>query len=70
MPYINIKVTDEQVTKEQKQQLIAGATQLVVTILNKNPETTHVVIEEIPVDNWGVGAKQYSEIQKSKQVQS
>lgn len=66
MPYINIKVTGEPVTKEQKQQLIAGATQLVVSILNKNPETTHVVIDEIHVDNWGVGAKQYAEFQKSK----
>lgn len=64
MPYINIKVTDEQVTKEQKQQLIAGATQLVVDILNKNPETTHVVIDEVPQDNWGVRGKQYSELNK------
>ncbi len=60
MPYINIKITDEQVTKEQKQLLIWGATQLVVDVLSKNPKTTHVVIEEIPVDNWGVDAKQYS----------
>ena len=66
MPYINIKVTDEEVTKEQKQQLIAGATQLVVEILNKNPETTHVVIDEVNVDNWGVQGKQYSELQKQK----
>jgi 4-oxalocrotonate tautomerase len=65
MPYINIKVTDEQVTKEQKQQLIAGATQLVVDILGKNPETTHVVIYEVPVDNWGVRGKQYSEFNRS-----
>lgn len=60
MPYINIKVTDEQVTKAQKQQLIAGATQLVVDVLQKNPETTHVVIDEIHVDNWGVKGQQYS----------
>ena len=66
MPYINIKVTDEQVTKQQKQQLIAGATQLVVEVLNKNPETTHVVIDEVPVDNWGVKGIQYSELKKSK----
>lgn len=59
MPYINIKVTDEQVTQEQKRQLIEGATQLVVDILNKNPKTTHVVIEEIPIGNWGVNGKQY-----------
>lgn len=64
MPYISIKVTDEQVTKEQKQQLIHGATQLVVDILNKDPKTTHVVIDEVPVDNWGVSGKQYSELKK------
>lgn len=58
MPYINIKVTDTNVTKEQKRQLIEGATQLVVSILNKKPETTHVVIEEIPIENWGFNGKQ------------
>lgn len=68
MPYINIKVTDEQVTKEQKRRLIAGATQLVVDILNKNPETTHVVIDEVPVDNWGLKGKLYSDIKKQTPV--
>lgn len=59
MPYINIRVTDEQVTKEQKRKLIEGVTQLVVNILNKNPKTTHVVIDEVPIENWGVNGKQY-----------
>ncbi|AXT59177.1 4-oxalocrotonate tautomerase family protein [Aquimarina sp. AD10] len=59
MPYINIKVTDERVTQEQKYQLIQGATQLVVDILNKDPKTTHVIIDEIPIENWGVDGKQY-----------
>lgn len=59
MPFINIKVTDENVTKDQKRRLIEGATQLVVDVLNKNPKTTHVVIEEIPMGNWGVDGKQY-----------
>jgi 4-oxalocrotonate tautomerase len=63
MPYINIKVTDEGVTKAQKKDLILGATDLLVKILNKDPKTTHVVIEEIPIDNWGVEGKQY-EIEK------
>lgn len=60
MPYINIRVTDENVTKTQKRQLIEGATQLVVEILNKNPKTTHVVIDEVPIENWGVEGKQYT----------
>ena len=57
MPYINIKVTDEQVTKEQKEALIKGATQLLVDVLGKNPATTVVVIDEVNTDNWGVGGE-------------
>jgi len=59
MPYINIRVTDEQVTSAQKRMLIEGATSLVVEVLNKNPHTTHVVIDEVPVENWGVSGKQH-----------
>ena len=66
MPYINIKVTDEKVTREQKRQLIAGATQLVVDVLGKNPKTTHIVIDEVSIDNWGVDGKQYSGTKKFK----
>lgn len=64
MPYINIRVTDEKVTSAQKRKLIEGATQLLVEILGKNPQTTHVVIDEVPIDNWGVNGKQYSESKK------
>lgn len=55
MPYINIQVTDEGVTREQKAQLIKGATELLQKVLNKNPATTFVVIEEVSLENWGVG---------------
>ncbi len=55
MPYVNIKITDEGVTVEQKKQLISGVSQLLKEVLNKDPGTTHVVIDEINTDNWGVG---------------
>ena len=55
MPYVNIKITKEGATKEQKQQLIAGATQLLVDVLGKNPATTVVTIDEVDTDNWGIG---------------
>ncbi|WP_430462158.1 tautomerase family protein [Thalassolituus sp. LLYu03] len=66
MPYINIQITDEQVTKEQKQALIAGATQLMVDVLNKNPATTFVIINEINTDNWGIGFDQVTELRKAQ----
>ena len=64
MPYINIKVTEEGITKEQKQALIKGATQLVVDVLDKTPATTFVVIDEVDTDNWGIGFDQVTEIRK------
>lgn len=64
MPYVNIKVTDENVTKEQKQALIKGTTQLLVDVLNKNPKTTFVVIDEVSTDNWGVGYDQVTLIRQ------
>ena len=56
MPIVNIQVTREGVTREQKAQLIEGATALLVRVLDKNPATTFVVIEEVELDNWGVGS--------------
>ncbi len=57
MPYVNIRVTDDGVTVEQKKQLISGATQLLKDVLNKDPGTTHVVIDEVDTDNWGLGGE-------------
>ncbi|HBH87817.1 MAG TPA: tautomerase [Syntrophaceae bacterium] len=57
MPYINIKITREGVTPEQKAELVRGATKLLVDVLGKNPQTTVVVIEEIDTDNWGIGGE-------------
>jgi len=64
MPYINIKVTDEQVTKAQKEALIKGATQLLVDVLGKNPATTVVVIDEVNTDNWGIGGEVVTKLRK------
>ncbi|WP_407353192.1 4-oxalocrotonate tautomerase family protein [Luteimonas sp. R10] len=55
MPYINIQITREGTTPGQKAELIAGATDLMVRVLGKDPMTTHVVIDEVDLDNWGVG---------------
>ncbi len=55
MPYVNIKVTNESVSAQQKAELIEGVTELLVQVLNKQPETTFVVIEEVELENWGIG---------------
>lgn len=45
MPYVNIKITKD------------GVTRLLVDVLRKKPETTVVVIDEVETDNWGIGGE-------------
>ncbi|MFI8748107.1 4-oxalocrotonate tautomerase family protein [Pseudomonas sp. NPDC077186] len=64
MPYVNIKVTDLGVTRAQKAALIAGVTRLLQEVLDKDPATTFVLIDEVDTDNWGTGGEQVSERRK------
>lgn len=57
MPYVNIKITREGATAEQKATLIRGVTELLQKTLGKNPATTVVVIDEVDTDNWGIGGE-------------
>ncbi len=57
MPYVNIRITREGVTTEQKEILIRDTTAMLERVLNKTPQTTHVVIDEIDTDNWGFGGE-------------
>ena len=66
MPYVNIQITREGATREQKAELIAGVTQLLVRVLDKNPATTHVVIDEVDLDNWGIGGLPAIEFRKQQ----
>jgi 4-oxalocrotonate tautomerase len=54
MPYISVQITAEGNTAEQKAEVIKRITEVLVDVLDKDPATTHVVIEEVPLDNWGV----------------
>ena len=62
MPMVNVKITKEGATSEQKQQVIAEMTEVLQRVLGKNPETTIVIIEEVETDNWGIGGKSVTEI--------
>lgn len=57
MPYVNIQITREGATPNQKAEPIRGATDLLVRVLNKNPATTFVVIEEVNTDDWGIAGE-------------
>lgn len=68
MPFVNIKITREQkpITPAQKTALIAGVTNLLVEVINRGPSTTVVVIDEVEMDNYGVGGESISERRAKK----
>ncbi|MGL5117197.1 MAG: tautomerase family protein [Beijerinckiaceae bacterium] len=66
MPYVNIKVTREGVTPAQKAELIHGVTDLLVRVLDKSPATTFVVIDEVEMEDWGVGGLPVEEFRRRK----
>jgi 4-oxalocrotonate tautomerase len=54
MPFVTVQITREGATRAQKAELISGITGLLKRVLDKDPATTMVVIEEVELDNWGV----------------
>lgn len=64
MPYVNIKITKEGATPEQKAELIRRSTEMLRDVLGKNPATTFVIIEEVDTDNWGIGGESVTVLRK------
>lgn len=63
MPYVNVQIT-KGATKEQKSELIKDITDSLVRVLNKKPEHTHVVIQEIADEDWGYAGLRTDEWRK------
>ena len=53
MPYVNVRITKDGVSTAQKAQIIREITDTLVRVLGKRPEHTHVVIDEVELENWG-----------------
>ena len=66
MPYVNIKVTREGVTPDQKAALIEGTTRLLKDVLDKDPATTFVVINEVDLEDWGIGGLPVEEYRRAR----
>ncbi len=66
MPYVNVKITREGATPEQKAEVIRRMTRVLAEVLGKNPETTVVVIEEVDTDNWGIAGETVARRRKEK----
>ena len=64
MPYVNIRMTADGATAEQKRQVIKGVTDVLEKVLGKRPDHTFVVIDEVPTDNWGHIGESVTELRR------
>lgn len=66
MPMVNVKITREGATAEQKSQVMAEMTEVLARVLGKNPETTIVIVEEVETENWSIAGQPVSERRKQE----
>lgn len=68
MPVVNIKMTHEDggATKEQKEKLIKGITELFAETFNgRGAKSAVVIIDEVSTDNYGIGGESITQIRKN-----
>jgi 4-oxalocrotonate tautomerase len=70
MPYVNVRITKDGVTAEQKAQIVAEITGTLQRVLGKRPDHTHIVIDEIELENWGFSGMLTSEYRRQQAGQS
>jgi len=64
MPYVNVRITKDGVTTAQKAQIVEEITQTLVRVLGKRPDQTHIIIDEVELENWGFSGMLTSEYRK------
>ncbi len=64
MPYINVRITRDGVTAEQKDQIVREMTETLRRVLGKKPEHIHIIIDEVDPENWGFAGMLTTEYRK------
>ena len=69
MPYVNVKITREGgTTAAQKAEVIKGITNVLQDVLNKSADTTFVVVDEVELENWGIGGKPVEQYRQDRGI--
>lgn len=66
MPYVNVRITRDGVTAEQKAEIVKEMTETLMRVLGKKPEHTHIIIDEVDPENWGFAGMLTIEFRKTQ----
>jgi 4-oxalocrotonate tautomerase len=67
VPYVNVRITRDGVTAEQKRRVVEEITRTLVDVLGKRPEHIHVIIDEVEPENWGFAGKLTTDYRKAQE---
>jgi 4-oxalocrotonate tautomerase len=67
VPYVNVKITKDGVTAEQKRRVVEEITRTLVAVLGKRPEHIHIVIDEVEPENWGFAGMLTTDYRKARE---
>lgn len=68
MPYVNLKIVKNQVTLEQKRELISGLTDQIVNIMGRERKYTVIIVEELEESQWSIGGVSLEERDSKKEI--
>jgi 4-oxalocrotonate tautomerase len=66
VPYVNVRITNDGVTAEQKATIVAEITETLRRVLGKRPEHTHIIIDEVDPENWGFAGMLTTEYRRQR----
>ena len=66
MPFVNLKTTRTNLTRETKAQIVKEFSETLVRVLAKKPENIHIVIDVVDDENWGHAGKLVAETRKAR----
>jgi 4-oxalocrotonate tautomerase len=67
VPYVNVRITRDGVTVEQKRQVVEEITRTLVNVLGKRPEHIHIIIDEVEPEDWGFAGMLTTDYRKAQE---
>ena len=52
MPYVNLRILKNQVSENQKKEIVEGLTDLISTIMGRGRNFTVITIDEVEENKW------------------
>ena len=68
MPFVNLKLVKNQVSLEQKKEIISGLTDLIVNIMGREKELTVITVDEIEGSQWAIGGVTVEDMSSKKEI--